>query len=323
VRPESAERDPSLHSVLDRTSLAEEVRRLSVVSGARSVALIGLQWLVIGLAVSLALWSESWAVWLLAAMVCATRQHALLVLMHEGAHYRLLSSRRANDLVSDVFCAFPMGICTHIYRLQHFEHHRFTGGERDPERIRMKPFRSWQWPKSRREALIVLAGDAVGREAVMFFGMFSLWSPWPYLAGLRKRRPISAAHLGGWLGFVLLGGIGLTLTGGWVPFVLLWVWPALSLLGVLFRIRALGEHAGMPATTELDSTRDVLPTLLERLTVAPLHVSYHLTHHLFPSVPQHHLPAMHALLMKDPVFRERATPKEGYRSVLAELTQTS
>ena len=49
-----------------------------------------------------------------------------------------------------------------------------------------------------------------------------------------------------------------------------------------------------------------MPTLIERGTVAPLSVSYHLTHHMFPGVPYYNLARLSALLRSEPAFREHA-----------------
>jgi len=44
--------------------------------------------------------------YLLAIAIIGARQHALLILMHDGVHYRLFRNRRLNDCVSELL-AWP------------------------------------------------------------------------------------------------------------------------------------------------------------------------------------------------------------------------
>ncbi|MBW3599736.1 MAG: fatty acid desaturase, partial [Planctomycetes bacterium] len=92
-----------------------------------------------------------------------------------------------------------------------------------------------------------------------------------------------------------------------------------TLMNLFNRLRATAEHVGAPWTHELNSTRTVVPTWLERLTIAPMNVSYHLEHHLFPSVPGPNLDKLHRLLMEDESFREHAHITRGYTGVVREL----
>ncbi|HVX61234.1 MAG TPA: fatty acid desaturase [Pirellulales bacterium] len=72
--------------------------------------------------------------WLLVGAV----QHRFAGLAHEGAHYILLKNRFWNELVSDVFCMFPLFCTTAQYRLIHLGHHEYTNDwERDPELLNM------------------------------------------------------------------------------------------------------------------------------------------------------------------------------------------
>src|SRR5262245_52434883 len=68
-------------------------RRLSAIQSLRSAGDILSQWLLITAVVALAVHVDRWPLWAAAVIVVATRQHALLVLMHEGAHYHLFKNR--------------------------------------------------------------------------------------------------------------------------------------------------------------------------------------------------------------------------------------
>ena len=70
-------------------------------------------------------------------------------------------------------------------------------------------------------------------------------------------------------------------------------------------------------------TRTTLPSLLERMFVAPLHINYHLELHLYPSVPFFRLRALHAALMRDDHFRSTAHVTRTYLGVLRECVRRS
>lgn len=308
ARPaDSTERAEALGGFLvDRARLATEVRRLSKVDDARAAWSIARQWLVIALAIGLALWSQHWAVWIAAGIVCATRQHALLVLMHDATHHRLFSTRRLNELLSDVFCAFPVGFSTQLYRSQHAEHHRYVNTDRDPYWVGIKRQPDWTFPKTRGQILKLFAKDLLGLHLVRMFLYISLWSPWPRVLGLAKENPLTRRERLRWVLWVAVVAAGLTVTRAWLPCLLLWVLPSLTVLAFLFRVRGVAEHVGLPSSHELNTSRHVDATLLERWSISPLNVNHHLAHHLFPSVPQYHLPELHQLLLLDETFRQHA-----------------
>jgi fatty acid desaturase len=115
----------------------------------------------------------------------------------------------------------------------------------------------------------------------------------------------------------------LWLTSGWLYYLALWVLPSVTVLGVVFRIRQIAEHSGVEDEHELNATRTVVPTLFERMLIAPCGINWHLEHHLFPSVPFYNLPRLHKRLMQEEVFRQQAHITHSYTSlaggVLAEL----
>ena len=78
---------------LDRASYASAIRELSRVRPYRAIVSLVSIWAVIGVAIAAAVLIDRWIVSLAAIIVIATRQHALGLIMHDGAHYRVLPSR--------------------------------------------------------------------------------------------------------------------------------------------------------------------------------------------------------------------------------------
>jgi len=68
------------------------------------------------------------------------------------------------------------------------------------------------------------------------------------------------------------------------------------------------------------NTRTTRAGIVASVTVAPLHVNYHLEHHLLPTVPWYRLPALGRLLaMRDAI---PATSRESsYLGVLRAVTR--
>lgn len=98
--------------------------------------------------------------------------------------------------------------------------------------------------------------------------------------------------------------------------------PQFFWVNVFNRIRAMAEHNGLPDNHELNGTRTVIPTLLDRLLIGPLNISYHLEHHLFPSVPWHNLRRLHLHLMANPTCAANAHVSRGYWGMIRELMPT-
>jgi len=65
--------------------------------------------------------------------VIGTRQHAILILAHDGGHGQASANRKLNDLVTNLFSLWPFGLGVSGYRKFHFAHHRYMGTELDPE----------------------------------------------------------------------------------------------------------------------------------------------------------------------------------------------
>ena len=65
------------------------LHQLSQLSPGRSALHIAVEWLAIALAIAVCQVAWSWPLYVVAVAFIGARQHALAILMHEGAHYRL------------------------------------------------------------------------------------------------------------------------------------------------------------------------------------------------------------------------------------------
>ena len=308
--------------------LLSELTRLddsrSALAVVQSVALAGT-----AIAAALYFWQP---IAILAAIVIVgTQQHALFVLAHDAAHYRLFSYRTLNDALGRLLGS-SAGISMCSYRVVHRLHHNDLYGRNDPD-IALHG----GYPRGKRYLLRKLAGDISGLNAwktfQYFFGNPVLnaatgtalrplddTSPALRSAARRDRWGVVAFQVGAPLTCLALGGIhGLT------AYVLLWLLPLVTVAQVILRVRAILEHGAVSDTSSpLTAARTNLPGPLGRMVLFPHHVNFHIEHHLYPAVPHYNLPRLHRELAARGLLAnaEMRTPRAAWKMVYAERRPT-
>jgi fatty acid desaturase len=277
----------------------DELRRVRLVSTARGLGSIAWTWSWIAASAALFIAYPHALTWAVAAVVISGRQMALAVLMHEGAHYLLARDRRWNDRISDWLCASPLLLDTATYREIHFAHHRDTWTEADPDLVYADHYPVSPASFARKVARD-LAGVSGARRYVGLARLFAGLDPFGrglegnslvrVCARLVRRQPAFFAWQAGLLAACAAAG------NPWA-YVLVWLVPSLTGLSLIFRLRNIAEHAVVsdPAS-KLTQSRTTLANPAVRFLVAPHNANYHLEHHLYPFIPQRHLPEVHRLL---------------------------
>jgi len=296
------------------------VRQLSVIDDRRNALLLLLQWVIAIAAGAIAIHVDRVPVYLAAGFVIGSRIQCLAVMMHDACHGMLFSNRRFNDLIGDIFVAYPLGFSIHLYRANHLYHHRYTNTLRDRDYRVQRRDPDQHFPKSAGAMAWLLVRSVTGLNFYRMARDSRIWAPFAnfhnpgrfgfdYRLGLRIRYVVWA---------VLFYGLILLSPWRWQILGLLLI-PQFIWANVFNRIRAIAEHNGVADEQELNGTRTVIPTLLDRFLIAPFNVSYHLEHHLFPSVPWTNLRRLHAHLMTDPTYAADAHITKGYWGVIREL----
>jgi fatty acid desaturase len=289
---------------------AEELAPLTALSTPRSLLAVGQTFGLIAAAVALAVltWPSAWM--LLSVLVIGVAQHAVFILVHEAAHYRLFAARWANDGLGR-FMGMAAGLSMCTYRVTHRLHHNHLYTEEDPDTAIHGGY-----PRGRAYLLRKLGEDLLGLNA---------WKTYAYFFGTpainddthREIRPLddtspqlrAAARQDRWLVVAFhavapLLALGL---GGWqalLMFAVLWWLPLLTVLQPILRLRAICEHGGVtdlssPLTAaRCNRTWGTPANWLGRAVLFPHHVNHHLEHHLYPAVPHYHLPRLHQLLLE-------------------------
>ncbi|WAC71670.1 fatty acid desaturase family protein [Roseateles sp. SL47] len=277
-------------------------------------AQITTQWLVCSLAIATAEHLHHWYVTLPVLMVIATRQHALLVLMHDAAHGLISRRRWLNDLIGHLLLSFPMTVSVARYRRHHLLHHRHLNQSLDPDRT------DSILPASRSDFLRLLLRDVTGLTTLTtlrsanHFGMLGLFSA--NARGSLQDRLLAV--------FFLLGLVLTLWAGGWGwQFLLYWIAPMLLFLPALLRVRGIAEHGGRLDHPADRNARSIRPGWLERLVWAPCHIHLHWEHHSCPAVPSYNLPRLSRRLVAAYPASEAAQALDGYflgrRSLLNDL----
>ncbi len=270
-----------------RTDLigADDLKALAMRSDRKGIVRMGAHLLIIAAAGWMVTLAGGTA-WLLAAWVPYGIALAFLFSpLHECVHRTAFRTRRLNDLAA-VICGFMLLLPASSFRCFHFAHHRYTNDpHRDPELAAEKP-------------------QTVKHYAITMTGLGSYW--WPQIRDLvthaagradepwidaRQRQKIvteARLHL---LAYAIIAAAALVL--GSTLILTLWILPIM--IGMVFlRLFLLAEHTGCAPTSDmLANTRTTLTSSAVKFLA--WNMSYHCEHHLYPAVPFHNLPQLHAL----------------------------
>lgn len=287
---------------------SQELAPLTTLSNARSLLGIAQTLLLIGGAISFGVvnWFTPWV--LLSVLAVGIALHGLFILSHEAAHYRMFTSRTANDVAGRLIGMLGgVSMCT--YRVTHRLHHNNLYGPQDPDTAIHGGYprgKAYLW----RKLVLDVIGWNAWKTYAYFFGSPAInadtggkidplndTSPELRASARQDRRVVIGFHIAAPLVALLLGG-----WQGLAMYAVLWMLPLVTVLQPILRLRAICEHG---AVTDLSSpltaarsnnTSGTLGNWLLRSLLFPHHVNYHLEHHLYPAVPHYYLPRLHALL---------------------------
>ena len=230
--------------------------------------------------------------WAIGIVVIGARQLGLAVLMHDAAHGVLTNNKRLNDVLGQVFCAWPVITDMYLYRNYHLQHHRWTQQKNDPDLALSAPFPIT--PQSlERKVIRDLTGQTTFKQRFAQFRS-ALGKPgMPILDRVRNffRRLGAPLMMNG----LLFGGLW-ALGYGYL-YLMLWVVPFFTWFPMITRIRNIAEHAVVPDNDDpFRNARTTHANWLMRAVLAPYRVNYHVEHHLLMYVPCYNLPKLQALL---------------------------
>lgn len=212
------------------------------------------------------------------SVLAAAALHGISLFTHEAVHGVLARRRWLNHLLG-ALCAWPVLQNFAAYRVLHLRHHAHMGIEGDPDHYENYTGRRWlvyamHWGR-------LLAGYPAYLLAI------------PVLA-LRQ----GAARDRLWLSLEVIAAAGgltvacLTLPTAWI--VHGWLIPMI-VINTLVNVRGMSQHTLLAdAADPVRGTRTIRGGPMSRFFMC--NENFHLEHHLYPGVPWHRLPALHAAL---------------------------
>lgn len=307
-------------TIVRRLADPDVMRELSRQDTARWLRAVAFEWLLVAAIVAACGWQPGWPTWLLGAILIGTRQHALSILGHEGVHRLISARRRVNDNLGNWLALYPLLITVQGYRSSHMDHHWYLETPDDPSKVSVEQHpRDWTFPMTGAHVAGMFARDLSGLSQASSASLLKyLWHiahPWRHMTAVACVQLVLAALLA-WA------------TGTWWAYPLLWLAPMFTVVVACYRVRAIAEHSAFGDAAARYHRADIDPLLRTRTTLvepwlagllAPYNVSYHIEHHMHPSVTCFNLKRLHQHLNAHPEYRSHARLTRGYGGLLREI----
>lgn len=289
----------------------EELARFTRRSNVKAAAAVAFNWAcVAAIFCGVALWPTPLTV-LVGIALLGGRQLAFAALMHDCGHGTLFATKKANDIVGQWLCAYPILSDLHRYARGHQKHHAFAGTAKDPD---LPNYQSYPITKASFRRKVVR--DLTGRT-----GWKALRATWRRGRAELGRAPWNGNALAGHL---LVNGAMLSVLALAGQPLLYLMWPAAYLTAYMLiaRLRQVAEHGAVPDLFDRDSrlnTRTTYVRAWEKPFLAPFNLNYHLEHHYHSGIPCYNLKAFHYFLKGKGIYEETEFPNgyvELFRGVL-------
>ena len=309
----------------------DEIKELTTTSDLQGALAVGSTWTVIVMTFGTVAYSweylPTWGKVLMCALalaILAGRQLAMAILMHDASHHSLFKTKWLNTHLTDWLCARPIWNDVSKYRPYHLKHHAKTSQPDDPDLGLVKNF-----PITQSSLFRKFFRDLNGQSGLKFLAGRVLmdlelleWSvsndPKPIPRGDRSNLELAKNLLKNSSGMLISNAaiFSALWASGHPKLYLLWPLAYITPFPLFIRIRAMAEHAGLETShSALSNTRTTRADWLARALVAPIHVNYHIEHHLMASVPHQKLGRMHQMLRE----REYVDAPPSYLDVIRSL----
>ena len=309
----------------------DEIKELTTTSDLQGAWAVGSTWTIIVMTFGTVAYSweylPTWGKVLMCALalaILAGRQLALAILMHDASHHSLFKTKWLNTHLTDWLCARPIWNAVSKYRPYHLKHHAKTSQPDDPDLGLVKNF-----PITQSSLFRKFFRDLNGQSGLKFLAGRVLmdlelleWSvsndPKPIPRGDRSNLELAKNLLKNSSGMLISNAaiFSALWASGHPKLYLLWPLAYITPFPLFIRIRAMAEHAGLETShSALSNTRTTRAGWLARAFVAPIHVNYHIEHHLMASVPHQKLARMHQMLRE----REYIDAPPSYLDVIRSL----
>jgi fatty acid desaturase len=221
-------------------------------------------------------------------LLAAAALHGISLFTHEAVHGTLMGDRTLNAVLG-ALCAIPVLQNFSAYRVLHLRHHQHLGDDGDPDHY--ANYTRWTWMVFLMNWLRLLIGYPVYITAIPLLGF---------------KNGTMGERLGILTEVTVTILLAITIVrftpGSWLLHG--WLIPMLF-INTMVNIRGMSQHTLLEhASDTVRGTRTILTSPLVGFFMC--NENYHLEHHLYPGVPWHHLPQVHAAL--EPELRQQGAP---------------
>ena len=249
-----------------------------------------------------------WPLYVFAVIFIGARLLALGLIMHESVHYLISKNKTLNDVVAELFCAWPLFISMRSYRIKHLAHHKWLNTDKDPDYVAKTDDR-WSFPISFKKFIKIVFTQISGLGVFETFRVMSS----KQMKVDKPKTPLWY-HISRISFYVIIISTFIYFDKG---FLLLkyWIVPFATWTQFANRLRRIAEHSGIEGKHLAMQTRTTKHSYLMRLLLVPKNISYHCEHHLYPGIPCYHLPKVHDELLKHEAVKENFYVSNGYSDV--------
>lgn len=236
----------------------------------RSVFFLLIEVLMILMSGLASVWVDSILFNIFVMIFCASRLHALGVLMHEGVHFNIANQINVNDFISNWLAGYFLLLPIEKYRLYHFSHHQKPFSTTDMEWTHKSQEKAWNFPMP-----------------AIQFAQFLLKGPYYQWRLMPLRFKSFFLEFKSKLSCKIFSILFIIAFWNFPQFFLLcWFLPLFFMTPIFTRIRSLAEHYPVKYNQDPQKmARDFNPALWEKLLFFPYNITFHKIHHLHPHIP--------------------------------------
>ena len=241
-----------------------------------SLSIILLNWIAVFLLVFTAYFLDIWFIHVLVFILVGAQQHGLSLWLHEGAHGFFIRRKDINDLICHIFLAAPLFITLDTYRRRHFKHHKYLGTPEDTKQVIYSKVDGLNFLKFFISGIFGIRAIELAKGYIDEFNVNS------------DDENIKNKNLGSIISILIVQVclyFAMYQIGGVETYFIYWLLPFITVTQLLTSLRAITEHQPGINDPVHPFTRDLQPTLIDRVLFCRAGFQYHKYHHEFPDVP--------------------------------------
>ena len=218
-------------------------------------------------------------------VIVGTRQRGLSTLLHEAGHCLMASNRRHNDVLGNLFLAFPLFDSVRRFRGVHVRHHFYLGdSESDADFHHAEEF----------------VGQG-GRQLLRLLFSPAQWFTRGWLGALPVLGGRERILILCWWSVVLTLASLLVSKSAAFTFALVWIAARVTVFYGIGFVLDFTDHVGLRPGTIAGFTR-TCSSVWGLFWLHPYWNGFHLAHHLVPGIPWYNLRKAHHLLLTVPLY---------------------